>query len=479
MAIKPPEILNRLPSVSELLDKPPVRALADRWNRSVVAGGVRSFLDELTNDLRRRAAEVQLPTMRELAERAARYIVSRQQQQLGTAINATGRIWGAPWTSRPLSDAVLERAVAVAREFGTESSATLARDAKLESSLCHLAGAQAALVVHSYSGALWLAVATLAAGREVLVARAEVGDIGPNEPLPDLIASANARLREVGTINRASVADYEAALSSNSSVVLTISPDEYRVVGQIATADLEELVALTREREMKLIAALGTAPLADAPAELSWPQRSAHSALTAGVELVAIRGDGLVGGPPCGILLGSRELLARITQHYLFGAWRLDGTRSAALAATLECHENSARSAETLPVWQLLTTPLENLRNRAERIAPQLAQSTEVASATAVETRSQITAALAPDNGPASYGVALTCKGSIADLDRHLRSLPVPVVGRIENHRLMLDLRTVLPRQDRALVEAIVGSPEMPDAQPQPGASEGHNPQED
>jgi L-seryl-tRNA(Ser) seleniumtransferase len=468
VGIKPPEILNRLPSVSELLDKPPVRALADRWNRSVVAGGVRSFLDELTNDLRRRAADVQLPTMRELAERAARYIVSRQHQQLGTAINATGRIWGAPWTSRPLSDAALERAVAVAREFVTETSAALAEDARLESSLGHLGGAQTALAVHSYSGALWLALTTLAAGREVLVARADVGDIGPGEPLPDLIASGNVRLREVGTINRAPVADYETTLSSESAAILSISPDEYRVVGQTAAANLEELVALARQRGVALIAALGTAPLADAPAEMNWPQRSARSALAAGVGVVVVRGDGLVGGPACGILLGSRELLTRISQHPLFAAWRLDLSRSAALAAALDCHRDSDRGVETLPVWQLLTTPLENLRNRAERIAPQLANSAQVASANAVETRSQISAAFGADGGLVSYGIALTNRGgSVADLQDQLQALPVPVVGRIENDRLMLDLRTVLPRQDRALVESIVGSSLLPDAEPQ------------
>ena len=126
MAIKPPEFLNRLPSVNELLDKPPIRALYERWNRSVVAGGVRSFLDELKTDLRRRAADAQLPSLRELAERAARYVVSRQEQSLGTAINATGQIWGSTWSSRPLSDAALERAVAVGREFIVDSTSIAA-----------------------------------------------------------------------------------------------------------------------------------------------------------------------------------------------------------------------------------------------------------------------------------------------------------------------------------------------------------------
>jgi len=458
VAIKPPEFLNRLPSVTELLDKPPLRALYDRWNRSVVAGGVRSFLDELKNDLRRRAADAKLPSLRELAERAARYVVSRQQQSLGTAINATGRIWGTPWSSRPLSDAALERAVAVGREFVVDFSSAEAPSAGLETAICRLTGAQAAVAVHSYSGALWLALSALASNREVLVARAEVGDLGPSEPLPKLAASANVRLREVGTTNRAAAADYEAALSPSTAALLTLSPDEYRIIGQTAAAELDELVALARDREIALIGAIGTAPLVDPPATIDWPQRSVRAAIAAGVDLVVVRGDGLVGGPACGILLGNRDMVSRITQHPLFAALHLDAIRAAALTATLECHEDSDHIAEALPVWQLLTTPIENLRNRAERIAPQLAQAPGVASAVAIETRSPISAAVFVD-GFASHGVALTSgAGSIAELDIRLRALPLPIFGRIENDRLILDLRTVLPRQDRLLVEAILGN---------------------
>jgi L-seryl-tRNA(Ser) seleniumtransferase len=193
---------------------------------------------------------------------------------------------------------------------------------------------------------------------------------------------------------------------------------------------------------------------------VKWPQRSASAVLSADVPLVAIRGDGLLGGPPCGILLGNRDLIARISRHPSFPAWRLDAFRSAALAATLEYHRDALLDMEKLPAWQLLTTPIENLRNRAERIAPQLSQSTDFAAVTAIETRSPISAALSPDGGLVSYGVALTPHtGTVAELDYRLRTLSLPVVGRVENDRLILDLRTVLPRQDRALVETILGTP--------------------
>ena len=175
MDIKPPDLLNRLPSVAELLEKPQIRALVDRWNRSQVVGGVRSFLEEMRSDFERRAAD--LPSIRELAERAARYVVSRQQHALGIAINATGQLGGSNWASMPLAEVALERTIALGREFAVETQATAAAQGELESLLCRLTGAEAATVVHSYSGAAWLTLAGLAAGREVLVARAEVGDV--------------------------------------------------------------------------------------------------------------------------------------------------------------------------------------------------------------------------------------------------------------------------------------------------------------
>ena len=240
---------------------------------------------------------------------------------------------------------------------------------------------------------------------------------------------------------------------------MAISPDEYRIVGQTAVADLEELVALSRDRELDLIAAVGTAPLVDPLTSIACPKRSVRSAIAAGVELVVIRGDGLLGGPACGILLGKRETINRIMQHPMFAAWQLDAMRSAALAATLDYYRDSARGVENLPAWQLLTTPIDNLRNRAERIAPQLAQAPEVASATVLETRSPISGAMSAGSDLASVGVALTpSNGSITDLDNRLRTLPLPIYGRIENDRLVLDLRTVFPRQDCTLVEAIVGA---------------------
>jgi L-seryl-tRNA(Ser) seleniumtransferase len=185
-------------------------------------------------------------------------------------------------------------------------------------------------------------------------------------------------------------------------------------------------------------------------------RQSVRAALEAGFDLVIVRGDGFAGGPPCGVMLGSRELIGRVRAHAMFRAFQLDHYRAVAMTTTVECYGDGERSLESLPVWQLLTASVENLRNRAERIAPQLAQAEEVASAVAVETRSPISAALTADNGFESFGIALTARDRSADeLEKRFRALPFPVCGRVEGERLILDLRTVLPKQDRVLVETI------------------------
>jgi L-seryl-tRNA(Ser) seleniumtransferase len=471
MAIKPPDILNRIPSVAELLEKPPVRALAERWNRSVVAGGVRSFLEEVRTDLQRRAAE--LPSIRELAERAAGYIVSRQHHSLGAAINATGRLWGSPWISAPLPEAALEHCVALGRQFAIEpSAADGAMSGTVDSVLCRLTGAQAATCVHSYAGAVWLALAALAQGREVLVARAEVGDVGDADSLPRLASSAGAVLHEVGTTNRSAASDYETAVSPRAAAILKFNSDSYRVVGETTVAELDALVALARDRELLTIAALGGAPLIDPPSGVTWPRSSAQAAIADGVDLALLRGDGLTGGPSCGILLGNREVIERVMQQPLFAALRLDSLRSAALLATAECYDNSPPHGDVVPAWQCVTVSVENLRNRAERMAAQLSHAIGIASAVAVETQSQLSPAL-PNNWP-SYGVALTAQDSdIHALDRRLRRTPVPIIGRLENNQIVLDLRTVLPRQDKVLVDGLLGTPIATSDDPgaMPGAS--------
>lgn len=471
MAIKPPDLLNRLPSVTELLEKPPVRALVDRWNRSTVANNLRTYLDELRTDLERRAAD--LPSIRELAERAAKFVVTRQHQSLGVAINATGRIAGAPWINTPLSEAALERMIAFGREFATAPAIDAeGTPSEAEAHLCRLTGAEAATVVHSYSSALWLTLAALAANHEVLVARAEVGDVDGADSLPKIATAAGVHLKEVGATNRVTTCEYETTVTQQSVAILKLSNDSYQVVGDTASAELNDLVTLAHNRQLMLIDALGAAPLTAPPESMKWPRRSAQASMAAGSDVVIVRGDALVNGPACGIILGNRDATRRIADHPLFAAMHIDALRAAGLAATLAGYETPSTGSLQQPVWQCLQTSIDNLRNRAERMAAQLAHAAGVSTAIAVETHSPLSAAI-PGEGWPSYGIALVPKdGDVTGLDRRLQSARLPVRGRVEGDRIILDLRTVLPRQDRLLIDSLLGPhPAAPEPSAQPGAA--------
>jgi len=464
MAMKPPDLLSRLPSVSEMLEKPPIRALAEQWNRSAVAHRVKSFLEEMGSDLRRRATAAPLPSIRELAERAARYVMAEQQRSLGTAINATGCIWSSDWIFQPLADSALQQAVAVGRDF-VPAPAADANPFDCEPLLRRLTGAQAAAVVHSYAGGLWLTLASLASDRQVLVARAEIGGLSRNS-LPSLAKAANVTLCEVGTTNRAMAADYEAAASPRAAAILKFHADDYYVAGETAATELDQLSRLARQQHLVVIAALGIAPLIDPPETLDWTFRSARSSLAAGVDLAVIRGDGLAGGPHCGILIGNRNAVNRVKEHPLFPTMQLDELRTAILLSTLELYCTSPRIVESLPVWQLLTAPVENLKNRAERMVPQLAQITGIAKATPLALRSPVSSGREAAAGWPSYGVSLaaTDGDTTALYGRLLRASP-SVIGRVEQGHLVLDLRTVFPRQDMQLIEAARGAL-CPDREP-------------
>jgi L-seryl-tRNA(Ser) seleniumtransferase len=330
--------------------------------------------------------------------------------------------------------------------------------------LCRITPAQAATTVHSYAGAIWLVLAALADNLETLISRSEMGDIEAGCPLSQIAASAGTTPIEVGSISRALAADYESSVTPRTALLLKVRPSGYRIVGDTASAELEVLVGLARERELTLADAIGTAPLLDLPLAVGIQRRSAQASLIAGVDLVILRGDGLVGGPPCGIILGNRELVARIANHPLHAAWQLDALRAAALAASLESYTASPGGESTVPMLQLLTTPLDNLRDRAERIAPQLAQAPSIANAEAIATHSPLFSADAPEDAPASFGIALTpADGDLAALEKRLQDAAHPVYGRCIDGRLVLDLRMVFPRQDQSLVEAVVGDqPQVP-----------------
>lgn len=457
MSSKPSDLLRRLPSASELLEKPPVKALADRWHRSTVAAGVRSFLSELRSDLERRAGDVHLPSLRELAELAARYVASFPPPPVRPGINATGRFFAPGASGPPLADEALERLLAFGRGYLPMSASESQADVAVK--LRQITGGEGAIVVGSYAGAVWLALAAVGDQHNVVIARRDVGELEPGSTLSTLAQAARVTLREAGAVNSTSAAEYEAAIDADTAAIVRHTPDHYHVAGAAHAVELEALVSLARDRELPLLDLLGAAPLEDGLPTLSPDWTSIAGSIASGTQLVVARGDGLLGGPRSAIIIGTRALVEHIGRHPLFAAWQADAGACAALAATIALYHDRAQLPQTIPLYQLLSASVENLRQRGERLAPQMAQPPNIASAVVTESESTLGLAQAGGDKLPSVAIVLTpTDGDANALDQRLRQAAVPVVGRREGGRLWLDLRSVLPRQDQRLVEMVVSA---------------------
>ena len=450
-------VLRNVPSVNELLDSPPLKSLMSRLSRNVVVTRVGRFLDGMRGQVQSAATAMHVPSPADLAQRIADWIAAEEQPEVRPMINATGIFLHAELGGPPLAAEAIHAMVSVAGNYaaletGLSATEPAPRSAAAERLLAGLTDAEAALVASSHPGAAILALAALAAGREVLVSRGQMIDVPGSHRLPDLVVASGAVLREVGATNCTRLGDYAAAVSERTAALL------YVHTASAANAEhppLAELAALARRHKLPLIADLANGALVDLSGYGIADEPTAAAILHTGPDLVIFSGDRLLGGPPCGLLVGRKDLIDKISGHRLQPALRANKLTYAALAATLRLYQDPQLAERSVPLLSLLATPLENLKNRAERLAPQLA-ATGVAQVEIVKSEAFIAQGVRPAQAIASYALVLTpASGTAQSLAAALRAGKSPVVGRIESSRLLLDLRTVLPRQDVELVEAL------------------------
>ncbi len=455
-----PNPLRSIPSVNELLEYPAVRKIVDRVSHNTVVSTVRTVLDEVRNEVQNAASEMTLPSVSELADRIARRIMEVERPKLQPLINATGFLLPADLGRAPLAEEAIQEIDAVARDYASlELDLTTGQPARriqaVEGLLKELTGAEAALVVNNNAGATLLALAALAAGREVLVSRGQLGDLGDNYRLPELVATSGALLREVGTTNLTHLDDYRQALGPQTAALLLVHPSTFQVVGLTATVSLSDLIELGHRQQVPVIHDINSGAMLDLqPFGLSGEPLAAES-IKAGADLVLLSGDKFLGGPQCGILLGRRTLIQQIERHPLARALRVDKLTLAALGATLRLYRDPEKARRTIPLLQLLGTAADNLKNRAERLAPQIAATSIVAEAQAVAGTTGLGISPLPTQQLPTWCIAVKPATMTADrLATALRAGLPPVLGRVQHDRLLLDLRSVPPRQDLALVAA-------------------------
>jgi L-seryl-tRNA(Ser) seleniumtransferase len=472
-------VFRNIPSVNELLDSPPLRQLVDRANRSTVIAGVRRFLDNLRTEIQTATADIKVPTPGELAERIAHWIATEATPNLRPTINATGILLHTGLGRAPLAESAIQAIGDVARgysslEIDVPTGERSQRVRDVAEALAHLTGAEAATVVNNNAAATMLTLAALAGGREVIVSRGQLVEIGGSYRLPEVMEVSGAKLREVGTTNKTRIDDYRAAIGPNTAALMRVHSSNFAIVGFTEQASLAELVALSARHQLPLIDDIGSGALEDLAAYGIVGEPLVADSIRAGADVVLFSGDKLLGGPQCGIILGRKPLVQKIMQHPLSRALRVDKLTLAALLETLRLHQDRQTAERSLPLLSLLSTSVANLQQRAQRLAPQLSACAAIKSAEPVESQAYLGGGSVPSQGIASWAIALEPdRGSVDELAASLRSGTPAVFGRISKDRLLLDLRAVFPRDDMRLVEAVQqiqdrtsGEPELGDSDP-------------
>jgi L-seryl-tRNA(Ser) seleniumtransferase len=468
-----PNVLRNIPSVNELLENPTLQRLVQRANRNVVVHGVREFLDNLRAEVQSATADIKLPTAGELAERIAHWILHEDRVPLRPVINATGILLHTGLGRAPLAEEALAAVVELGRDYASleidlESGARSQRNDAVQRLLQQLTGAEAAAVVNNNAGATLITLAALAADREVIVSRGELVEIGGSYRLPEVMRVSGARLREVGTTNKTRVDDYRAAIGDQTAALMHVHPSNYVIQGFTESTPLSELVALADHHNLIVIDDIGSGAVWDFSRYGVLGEPQPQESIRAGADVVLMSGDKLLGGPQCGIILGKRTWIEQITGHPLARALRVDKMTLAALAATLRLFQDPQRAEQAIPLLTLLSTPEENLKNRAERLAPQLAAADAIADAVAVPEHTFLGGGSLPNQAIPTWCVALTAARETVDaLAARLRRGTPAVCGRVQENRLLLDLRTVFARQDRGLVQAVQALSATPNAAPE------------
>jgi len=438
--------------VNTLLELSGVRTLLERAPRASVVEAVRAAIE---------AARVSDGTPQDEATWLAavdRELSRIVRPSLRPVINATGVVLHTNLGRAPLADAAIDAMVAVARgysnlEYDVESGTRGSRYAHCAALLRELTGAEDALVVNNGAAALVLALNTLARGRGAIISRGELVEIGGSFRIPDIMERSGASLVEIGTTNRTHVDDYRLALGASGAIgaVLKVHRSNFTIEGFVAEASVAELRPITQAAGVPIIHDLGSGLLISLDDFRLTGEPTARDALGAGATLVTMSGDKLLGGPQSGIILGERATIAALRHNPLVRSYRVDKLTLAALEATLALYRDPARAKRDVPVLGMLGATTETLRRRARSLCDDL---TALARVEVVESEASVGGGAFPSARIPS--VALAIGGDAGAIESALRLGEPAIIGRVSEGRLLLDLRTVAPRDDQALVAALL-----------------------
>ena len=455
MLEKSPPDFASLPSVSRLLEAAEAKQLIESHGHAEVTDAIRSELQ-----LRRESIAASRPTEVSIAAivKAVHEVLERRARpSLRQVFNLTGTVLHTNLGRAPLPEDAIAAVAAVARgasnlEYDLATAKRGDRDSHLEEQICAITGAEAATAVNNNAAAVMLVLNTLAIGRDVPVSRGELVEIGGSFRIPEIMSRSGCRLVEVGTTNRTHARDFEAAITADTAMIMKVHTSNYLITGFTASVPETELSALCKRHAIPFVNDLGSGTLASLENFGLPHEPTPMDALKNGADVVTFSGDKLLGGPQAGLIVGRKDLIAQIKSNPMKRALRCDKMTIAALSAVLRLYRDPSRLAERLPALALLHRPVEEITVMAHRIAPKLS---EVLGArvevSVVDCDSEIGSGALPTRHIPSAGLALkpaaqvSGKGMLLNaITRGLRELPIPVLGRIHDNAVVLDLRCLV-----------------------------------
>ena len=405
--------------------------------------------------------QVAAPTEDEILSAVSLLLIQQQQRHLRPVINATGVIINTNLGRAPLSAEALLAVGEIAHgyanlEYDLDMGGRGSRHSHIQDLLCTLTGAEAALVTNNNAAAVLLALMTLAQGREVIISRGQLVEIGGGFRVPDVMRQSGCQLVEVGTTNRTRIQDYATAITEQTALLLSVHPSNFLITGFTESTPLHELTHLAHQQGLLVMHDLGSGCLLSSERYGLAHEPTPQESIAADCDIVCFSGDKLLGGPQAGILVGKAEVLARLAKHPLMRAMRIDKMTLAALEATLRHYERG--QAEThIPVWRMITMPIAAIRQRAtgwmaalhtHGIAARLQDGQSTIGGGSLPGETQPTTLLALDTATLPF--------SVDELAQRLRQYATPIVARISHDALLLDPRTVLEEQDGIVQEALI-----------------------
>ncbi len=456
--------LRNLPAVHELLQHPRLQEYLKNFHKELIIEAIRLILnrkrDEILkgNLLLRIDQEDLIPIIEKEIQRISR-------PHLRPVINATGVVLHTNLGRAPLGQEVLNNISFVAQgysnlEFDLQLGERGSRYTHVEELLRKISGAEAALVVNNNAAAVFLALNTLAEGKEVVVSRGELVEIGGSFRMPDVMKKSGAVLREVGTTNRTHLYDYEQALSDKTALLLKVHTSNFRILGFTAEVSLKDLVKLARTKDLPVMKDLGSGCLIDLSQYGLPKEPTVQEVLEAGADLVTFSGDKLLGGPQAGIILGKKKFVDLIKNNPLNRAVRIDKLTLAGLEVTLRVYLSPEKALAQIPVLKMLTCPEAELKKRAKRLSRQIAQDLTALCQTEIKKEdSPVGGGALPLYHLPSYVIAIRPNYiSVSEMEKRLRIQEPPIIARMKEDQILLDLRTIAEEEEKDLLLGLKNS---------------------